>query len=142
MQKSRQSTRPSSSLAKGVRAAGKGRLEESPAAGSEKLVSVLVPSAVVKDVKALLRQYRLGRKVTLVSADQDVTTAKAARILNVSRPHVVKLLDSRKIPSHRVGTHRRVKLKDVLAYKKRQHAANDAVLENLASFAQEHGLGW
>jgi excisionase family DNA binding protein len=112
------------------------------AAPAERLVNVAVPSAIVKEVKALLRQHRLGKKVTLVSADEEVTTAKAASILNVSRPHVVKLLDSGKIPSHKVGTHRRVKLKDVLAYKKRQHASNDAVLTDLAGFAQEHGLGW
>jgi excisionase family DNA binding protein len=69
-----------------------------------------------------------------------LTTQEAAELLNVSRPYVVRLLDEGRIPSHRVGTHRRVLFKDVINYRDENRRARGAVLDRLTALDQELGL--
>lgn len=59
----------------------------------------------------------------------------------VSRPFMVKLLDTKALPSRKVGVQRRVKIQDVLAYKAREKAARIKVLQELAAEGQRLNLG-
>ena len=56
---------------------------------------------------------------------------EAADLLSVSRPYLVSLLESGKISFHKAGSHRRIVLKDLLAFKKQQELESDAVMANL-----------
>ena len=67
---------------------------------------------------------------------------EAADLLNVSRPHLVKLLEDGKMPSRKVGAHRRVRAEDVLAYNQADEARRKAVLDELTAEAEKHGLGY
>ena len=74
--------------------------------------------------------------------DRELTTQQAADLLNVSRPHVVKLIKEGKLQAHKVGTHHRIRLDALLAYKRGRDAdAHDALTELVAD-AQELGLGY
>lgn len=87
----------------------------------------------------VLQQLRQGRGVRVVVYDRDLTTQQAADILNVSRQYLVQLLERGAIPFHKVGTHRRVRLVDVLAYHgKRRHARRDS-LRRLTQASQKMG---
>ncbi len=80
-----------------------------------------------------------GDDVALVPLDKDVSVDEAARLLNVSRPFVERLLDDGAIPVVVVDTDRRVRLRDVLAYGRRRGERSRRSLDEALSFAQEHG---
>lgn len=83
-----------------------------------------------------------GKVIYLTSSDLEVSTQQAAEILNVSRPHVVKLLEQGKIPHKKIGSHRRVLLKDLMQYDEKLRTQNTNSLKKLAKQAQELGLGY
>lgn len=69
-----------------------------------------------------------------------VPPAALAKLLNISAPHAIKMLDEGKIPSRRVGKHRRARLADVLAYRDEQYTGRKTVLDRMAAIDQELGL--
>lgn len=64
----------------------------------------------------LITHVAEGRSVTLVHSESEVTTQQAADMLNVSRPHLVKLLETGVIPFRKMKKHRRIALEDVVSY--------------------------
>ena len=56
---------------------------------------------------------------------------EAADFLNVSRGYVLKLLNERKLSHKMVGTHRRIRLEDLMAFKDKMHAESDAAMDEL-----------
>ncbi len=102
-----------------------------------------LPSGAVQLLLRLLENMASGRAVTIMARSAELTTQQAADVLNVSRPFLVtRLLETRKIPYHKVGTHRRIRLDDVLRYKERIDKDRRQVLDELAAQAQELGLGY
>jgi excisionase family DNA binding protein len=99
-----------------------------------------LPETVYRLLKLIVKNMQQGRTIMLVPEQANLTTQKVANILGVSRPHVIKLLDSGKIPFHKTGSHRRVLLMDVLAYAKKRDAERKKVLDELAKEAFEDGL--
>ena len=84
-----------------------------------------------------------GKGVRIIEDDQALTTQDAADLLNVSRPHLVKLLETGEIPQLRkVGSHRRVARFEVLSYKRERDAKRESALGELAALSQKHRLGY
>lgn len=79
--------------------------------------TIEVPKKAYKLLVEILEQMEHGNSITLVPGDSDLTTQQAADIINMSRPYLVKLLEEGKIPFTLTGSHRRVKLTDIVAYK-------------------------
>ena len=102
---------------------------------------VPLPETAVTAVKAALAELANGHGVRVLRDDREVTTQEAADILSLSRPHLVRLLEQGKLPFHMVGTHHRVLLADVLAYKAERTAKREAAFRALADQAQKHDLG-
>jgi len=101
---------------------------------------VVIPTAAFRLLVNILAQMAIGNAVRLIPHHAELTTQEAAELLNVSRPYIVRLLDDGQIASHRVGTHRRVLFKDVMAYKEEHRRARGAVLDRLSALDQELGL--
>ena len=104
--------------------------------------SVVIPAKALHLLAIILSNMAQGKAISLVPSDSELSTQQAAQMLNVSRPHVVKLLEEGTIPFKKVGTHRRVLLEDLLAYQAGQQQIRNEQLQFLAQQAQELGLGY
>lgn len=100
-----------------------------------------LPTAAAELLTHLLTEMSQGNAVTLIPLHAELTTRQAADFLNVSRPHVVKLLEEKKIPFHRVGTHRRIRFADLEAFRQKYEKVRSDALNALAAQAQELELG-
>jgi len=106
-------------------------------AGGERLE---LPEAVYRLLKEIVRNMQLGRAIVLVPENEQLTTQRAADLLGVSRPYLIRLLESGELPYHKVGSHRRIYLRDLIAYQKRRDAERKAALNRIAREAFESGL--
>jgi excisionase family DNA binding protein len=98
---------------------------------------VELPASASEALKLVVDALARGQSVALESHEEELTSQEAADVLHVSRPHLIKLLDQAQIPFHRVGTHRRIRLEDVLAYRDRRRAERKAGLDELARLSEE-----
>ena len=105
-------------------------------------VEVVVPAEAVHLLVRILGHLACGRAVAVVPVEAELTTQQAADLLGVSRPHLVRLLDDGRIPFVKVGTHRRMRTADVLAYQAERQAKSRRLLDELTAEAQDLGLGY
>ena len=98
---------------------------------------VELPTSALEALQLVVQALSRGQAITIVPRDRELTSQEAADILNVSRPHLIKLLGHGDIPFHRVGTHRRIKIEDLLAYRDRREAKRDAALAELTRLSEE-----
>jgi excisionase family DNA binding protein len=98
---------------------------------------IVLPDSALEALRVIVDTMAQGRSITLVPHDKELTSQEAADVLHVSRPHLIKLLDRGELPFHRVGTHRRIRIEDVLAYRDRRDAEREAALGDLARLSEE-----
>lgn len=101
-----------------------------------------LPRSVTPFLVKILTEMSEGNAVTVIPVHAELSTQEAANILNVSRPHLIKLLKKQEIPCHMVGSHRRVKFQDLEAYRRQFETQREDALQELADQAQELGLGY
>ncbi|WP_395157204.1 helix-turn-helix domain-containing protein [Ilumatobacter sp.] len=75
-----------------------------------------------------------------MSSSAVLSTAEAAELLNVSRPHFVKLVDDGSIPHHKAGSHRRITLANVLAFKAHRDNESHTALAEIQQLADDTGM--
>lgn len=104
--------------------------------------SIQLPASALRLLDEILSELAMGNAVKVVPIHAELTTQEGADLLNVSRPHLVKLLDENVIPHTKVGRHRRVKFADLMDYKQRRIAESRQSMDELAAQAQELGMGY
>lgn len=103
---------------------------------------VQVPVSALRLLVDVLTEIGEGNAVSIIPVHAELTTQEAADVLNVSRPFLVKLLEQKTIPFHKVGSHRRVFYQDVMNYKESIDAERRQALDELAQQAQEFDMGY
>jgi excisionase family DNA binding protein len=105
-------------------------------------VSLRVTPELENLLRQILESLAHGIPVRVVPLEAELTTGEAADILGVSRPYLVRLLEEGAIPYRKVGTHRRVRGKDLLDYLERFRKQGKDLVDQLTAEAQELGLGY
>jgi len=103
---------------------------------------ILVPKSLHPQIFAVLRLAAEGLPAAVDRRTPMLTTRQVADRLGVSRPHVVSLIEVGKLPGTKVGTHRRVLLSDLEAYRVRESAARSKALTALMRQTRKLGLGY
>ncbi|MBR9653550.1 helix-turn-helix domain-containing protein [Thalassovita aquimarina] len=101
---------------------------------------ITLTPAISESLLEVLRLVASGRGFTLVPVKAELTTKQAADYLNVSRPHLVKLLEQGDIPFHKVGRHRRILAENLFAYRDKRNDERKSALDELAELDREAGL--
>lgn len=104
--------------------------------------AIELPAGAVHLLLDILEAMAAGQGITLIPENAELTTVQAADILNVSRPFLVGLLEEGKIPHRKVGTHRRIRMEDVMNYKQKIDEEREAILDQLVAEAQDQDMGY
>ncbi|SDM70030.1 helix-turn-helix domain-containing protein [Allokutzneria albata] len=100
--------------------------------GSSPADRVELPVELYRVLRQVVTALQDGLAVTVAPVTATLTTQQAAELLGVSRPTVIRLLDDEQIPFERVNSHRRILLRDLLAYREERRARQYAALEATA----------
>ncbi|WP_346343431.1 helix-turn-helix domain-containing protein [Rhodococcus sp. MS16] len=99
-----------------------------------------LPRAAFELIRDVLANMAAGQGITVVPAHAELTTQQAAQMLNVSRPHVIKLLDEGRIEFRLVGRHRRILASSLIAYQRSQLGGARNAADELAALTEDLGL--
>ena len=106
--------------------------------GAEDALVIPRPTAIMfAQILDLLAQ---GRGVQIIPKEGELSTQQAAAMLNVSRPYLIGLLEADEIPFRKVGRHRRVRLEDLMDYKRQDDLKRRVAADKLAELTEELDL--
>lgn len=98
---------------------------------------VALPASALEFLNEMLAQMAQGNAISILPQKCELTTMQAADILNVSRPYFIGLLEKQQLPFRKVGTHRRVRLDDVMRFKQDIDAKRQNALRELSELSEE-----
>jgi excisionase family DNA binding protein len=99
-----------------------------------------LPVSLYQFLLQLIADLQEGKSVSIIQNEAKLTTVEAASLLGVSRQFLINLLEQGKLPFHKVGTHRRIYVKDVLAFKAKRDGQRRRVLDDLVDAEVADGL--
>ncbi|WP_340619974.1 helix-turn-helix domain-containing protein [Xenorhabdus siamensis] len=103
---------------------------------------VELPTSALRLLVDILSELAEGNAVKVVPVHAELTTQEAADLLNVSRPHLIKLLEEGALPFHKTGKHRRVRFSDLMIFKNTRDQDSEKTMSELTQQAQELGMGY
>lgn len=101
-----------------------------------------IPASAFQALRLAVDAMSRGKTIVLAPQEEELTSQQAADLLRVSRPHLVKLLDDGEMPFHRVGTHRRIRLEDVLIYRGKRSRNRREKLDELSRISEDFEGGY
>lgn len=106
----------------------------------DRVYEMELSTSTLRLVEEILVGIANGSAVRIVPVHAELTTQEAADLLNISRPHMVKLLEDGKLPFHRTGKHRRIRLDDLMRFKETREKDSEKAMGELSNQAQKLGM--
>ncbi len=78
--------------------------------------------------------------MSILHYEEALATQQAGDLLQVSRPYLIRLLEAGKIRYHLVGSHRRVRLGDLLDYKSTRDRLRKTNINEMVRVSESLGL--
>ena len=104
--------------------------------------AIQLPPQALRFIAQLLGALSERKPVVLMPTKQELSTVEAANFLNVSRPFVIKEIESKRLACRMVGSHRRIAFDDLQAYASQMRADQKGALQRMADNARELGLDY
>jgi len=101
--------------------------------------TLALPASVVEVLERATAMLSNGDAVSILPVGRELTTQQAANLLNVSRQYVVRLVNEDRLPCTRTGKHRRLRMEDVLAFKRARDLERRRALTELTRLTEEFG---
>lgn len=100
---------------------------------------LVIPAELLKVIEQSVQSLSRGRSVEVVDSGLEITTQEAADYLGMSRPTLVQLLVDGKIPYTQSGEgkHRRIRISDLVKYRKLAEFEREKALERMVQIGQE-----
>lgn len=102
--------------------------------------TIRIPASATRLLVQILDEMSRGNAVRLIPVRPELSAQEAANMLNISRPTLIRWLDEGKIEFRKVGTHRRVRLESVAAFKLQLDSERMAALAELTAYDQQLGI--
>lgn len=68
-----------------------------------------------------------GITINFLSEETELSPNQAAKLLKMSRPHLLKFMNDGDLPYHHVGSHKRIKMSDLRAFMEAREAGAEIV---------------
>ena len=102
--------------------------------------ALVIPRATVVMFAQILDLLAQGHGVAIIPKEVELSTQQAADALNVSRPYLIGLLESGRIPFRKVGRHRKVRFEDLMDYKRKDDLSRRDAADKLAELSEDLDL--
>jgi excisionase family DNA binding protein len=102
--------------------------------------ALVIPRATAVMFAQILALLAQGRGVQIFPKEVELSTQHAADMLNVSRPYLIGLLESGRIPFRKVGRHRRIRFDDLMDYKRKDDLSRRVAADKLAELSEDLDL--
>ncbi|HMR48943.1 MAG TPA: helix-turn-helix domain-containing protein [Arachnia sp.] len=103
-------------------------------------VRVTVSRETAEWLAQLVEARAGGADIVLAKAQREVTPTQAGRLLGMSRPQVRKLMEEGKLVFRKIGTHHRITIESIDAFRDAERARRAPLLAELARLQNEAGL--
>lgn len=103
-------------------------------------IKIELPHALFRVLVNVANQLADGNSVAILHYEEELTTQQAADILRVSRPYLIKLLEDGRIQYHKTGSHRRIRMRDLLEYKNSRDTLRKANVSEMVRVSEALGL--
>ena len=97
-----------------------------------------LPPSALDGLRRLIAGLASESAVTIAPYGVELTTQAAAGLLGISRPRLIQLLEEKALPHRREGTHRRLRLEDVLAYRSKRSLGYERAMAALQAVTDDY----
>ena len=101
--------------------------------------TIEIPAPITRVLRRIVPLMATGAAIDIVPVQQEVTAQQAADLLNISRPSLMRLLDTDEIPCERSeGGHWRISFADVMRYKQHRSEIRRTAFAEIAAIGEAY----